>query len=419
MGTWSEWKTLAPLVDVARAHVDGRTSTALAEARALLAEGKAASADRRLAEVRDGAARHWIAVARADLAAIHFTTCIRGVAWRLVDATADQRPARTVDFSPEAVVDPGDVSVEAMLTNLDAAIEVGDPALRVQAQIARARTTAFVTNCAPNEQVGDRAAEFMRNDLATLAAEGHLPPDLAYVWGGVQMNEYSGAAARPFLLQAREGGYDDPSVDYLLAVISLEQRQWNEAEALALAAARRYATLGDPMQQAQCEFIRGEVRRGQRRIEAARERYEAALELVPSHAAAVLAIAGLEREGQGPTAAIDWLHGALARLMPGEALDERAARTASSNLEAAVILTDENLELSELLRDALLLDVDAEPDATRRGLRYYYAATLDVRLGDYPRASGHAALARDELAEAEVSPPVDAEQLLEQLDSAR
>jgi hypothetical protein len=41
-----------------------------------------------------------------------------------------------------------------------------------------------------------------------LAAENHLTPDLAYMWAGVQMQTYSGAAARPFLLQALEGGFD-------------------------------------------------------------------------------------------------------------------------------------------------------------------------------------------------------------------
>ena len=46
------------------------------------------------------------------------------------------------------------------------------------------------------------------------------------------MNEYSGAAARPFLLQAQEGGYRDPSVSYLLAVIALEQGDHDRADAL-------------------------------------------------------------------------------------------------------------------------------------------------------------------------------------------
>lgn len=38
------------------------------------------------------------------------------------------------------------------------------------------------------------------------------------------MAEFSGAAAKPFLLLAREGGYTNPSVVYMLGVIALERR---------------------------------------------------------------------------------------------------------------------------------------------------------------------------------------------------
>jgi tetratricopeptide (TPR) repeat protein len=419
MGTWSQWQTLQPLVDVAHGQVDKPAVAAMREASELLAKGRALSADRALAKISDGAARHWITVARADLAAIHFTRCIRGVAWRIEDRDPEQPMQRGIDFDPQARIEAGDVSVEAMLTNLDAALGVDNPALQVQARIARARVTAFVSNCAPNDEVAQRASDFMRSDLATLAAEGHLPPDLAYVWGGIQMNEYSGAAARPFLLQAREGGYLDPSVGYLLAVIALEQQDFDKADALALEAAETYAEIGDAMQEAQCWFIRGEVERERGEPKTARAHYEHAIELMPAHVAAMVGIAGLEQEKGGVDAAVEYLHSQLPKLVLEGELDEERARTADANVQALVILTNEDLELAQISRDALLLDIDAEPDAFRRGLRYYYAATLDVRLGDYTRARGHGAFARDELAESSLGALVDVERFMEHLDAAQ
>lgn len=418
MGSWSAWQTLEPLVDVAQGQIDKSAMAALHEASKLLAEGRALSADRALAKISDGGARHWIAVARGDLAAIHFTRCIRGVAWRIEDRDPKKPMQRDIDFDPQARIEAGDVSVEAMLTNLDAALAVDNPALQVQARIARARVTAFVSNCAPNDEVAERSSDFMRTDLATLAAEGHLPPDLAYIWGGIQMNEYSGAAARPFLLQAQEGGYRDPSVSYLLAVIALEQGDHDRADALAVEAAQSYAAIGDEMQQAQCWFIRGEVERQREQPKAAREHYEQAIELMPAHVAAMVGIAGLERERDGIDAAIEYLNSQLPNLVLEGPLDEARARTADANVQALVILTNEDLELAQISRDALLLEVDAEPDPFRRGLRYYYAATLDVRLGDYTRARGHGAFARDELAESPLGELVDVDRFLEHLEAA-
>jgi hypothetical protein len=418
MGNWSDWQRLDPLVEVAQAHVPKSVHAVLADASKLLAQGRALSADRKLATVSDGSSRHWVAVARADLASMHFTTCIRGVAWRLEDRDLKQPLQRGIDYSPEARIEAGDVSVEAMLTNLDAALQVKSDALQVQARIARARVTAFVSNCAPNDEVADRAGDFMRTDLATLAAHGHLTPDLAYVWAGIQMNEYSGTAARPFLLQAREGGYADPSVTYMLAVIALEQSEWEKADELAASAAAEYQEIGDPMQQAQCQFIRGEAERGRNALDNARQRYESAIELMPSHVAAMVGIARLERDGSGPGAGAEYLHAQFPKLMLDGALDEEGARTAGANVEALVILTNEQLDLAEMTREALLLDIDNEPDPFRRGLRYYYAATLDVRLGDYTRARGHGAMARDEFAESPLGDGVDVDRFMEHLDSA-
>jgi len=417
MGHWSEWEDLKPLVEVAESHASKITVKALESASLLLREGKAKSADASLAEHADGQGRHWIAVARADLAALHFTVCIRGVALRLEDERPTSLTTRRMDFSEDARIEPGDVSIEAMLTNVDAAIESDVVALVTQARIARARVTAFASRCAPNDDVARMAQGVLEGDLATLAAEGHLTPDLAYLWAGVQMNRFSGAAARPFLLQAIDGGFDDPSAIHMLALIALDARELERADELAQQAIAAYAELGDDTQQAQGHFIRGEVARARKDPKAARKQYDAALKLVPTHIGAMLAVAELIRHDANDDAARDYLHQALSRLLLEGTLDATSAKRASSNVEAMVVLADEP-HLALLCREALLQEIDAESDPMRRGIRYFYAGTLDARLGEYELAQGHGVLAKEEFATVDVPPPVDVEAFLERLRSA-
>ncbi len=75
-------------------------------------------------------------------------------------------------------------------------------------------------------------------------------------------------------------------------------------------------------------------------------------------------------------------------------------------------------EIAALCRDAMLAEVELEPDLVRRGLRYFIAATLDARLGEYTHARAHALLARDEFVAApDVPVPVDVAAFLERLDA--
>ncbi len=414
MGSWPDWHDLAPLVEVARGHVSRNTMVALERASHLLRKQRAHAADAVLAEVADADGRHWIAVARADLAALHFETCIRGVAWRLSDSSAAKR---TVDYDRTTTVEAGDISVEAMLTNLDAAMNANVAALTVQARIARARVAAYVNRCPPNPQVAELSEQRMKNDLAQLAAEGHLTPDLAYLWASVQMNEYSGAAARPFLLQAQEGGFDDPSVVYLLATIALEQRALADAEKLAREAERRYRQVNDPALEAQARFLQGEIARARKQSRIAKQHWHRALALSPKHAAATLALTQQLASENGRSAAVDYLVKRLPALVGTERLAPEQASSAAAALEAVVILVSEP-ELASVCREALLVDIDKDPDPTRRGIRYFYAATLDARLGDYETARGHGVLARDEFSDVGDAPPVDVDAFLKQLESA-
>lgn len=414
MGSWSQWQDLQPLVTVAKSHADERTVAVLEQASELLRQGKAASADRQLATASDGTGRHWIAVARGDVAALYFTVCIRGVAWRLADGARGGPTDREVDFSEERRIEPEDISVEATLTNLDDAAGAQIDALRVQALIARARVAAYAQRCPANADVANLAQRILESDLATLAAEGHLTPDLAYLWAGVQMTRFSGAAARPFLLQRARGGFDHPAVTYMLAVIALEGGDLPKADALATEAIAAYAKAGDREQEAQGHFIRGEAARQREDAKAARGHYEAALDRMPAHIPALLAIAELVFTDGGEDPAVEYVHGTLPRLLLEGELDADGARRAAANIEALVIVAEKPF-VAQLCRDALLLEIDEESDPMRRGIRYFYAATLDVRLREYEIAVGHGVLAKDEFQSADVVAPIDVQRFLDRL----
>ena len=417
MGSWSAWLDLGPLLEVARSHAPPKTVVAIEQASKLLRDGKAKTADKGLAMAADSEGRHWVSVARADLAALYFTRCIRGVVWRLEDLSPKTQPTRRSDFSEDTKIEAGDVSVEALLTNLDLAVAAKQPALQIQARIARARVTAYSARCAANDEVAQMSEGILKTDLATLAAEGHLTPDLAYLWAGVQMAEYSGAAAKPFLLLAKDGGYTDPALTYMLGVIALEQRDLGPADAYAIEAAKVYEKLGDKDQHAQSLFLRGEVARARKDPVAARKHYEAAQQLAPGHPAAVLGVARIVLTAEGTSRAIAYIQKVLPQIVLTGPLAGDRLRIAASNLEALSMLATES-EIAALCRDAMLVEVELEPDLVRRGLRYFIAATLDARLGEYTHARAHALLARDEFVAApDVPVPVDVAAFLERLDA--
>ena len=414
MGDWYSWRDLTPLVEIAETHAPEPAVRALKDASKRVRDGKAASADKRLSEASRGAGRQWIAVARADLAALHFTTCIRGIAWRLVDGEEPSATERNMDFSADAEMKPGDISVEALLTNLDEPLAGPDEALAVQARIARARVAAFSQRCAANDDVANLSGQRLEADLATLAAEGHLTPDLAYLWAGVQMNRFSGTAARPFLLQARDGGFDHPAVTFMLAVIALEEEKLDDADSLAAESIERYGALEDSQNVGEGWFVRGEIARARKNEKNAKNFYAKALDANPLHSPSILAVATMIANATSPTDAVDYVHSRLKPFMLEGSLDADGIREVGVNLESLVFMATEPLA-AQISRDALVQGIDSEPDPMRRGLRYFFAATLDVRLGEYQTAHGHAAVAKSEFAETGAPPPVDIDQFLERV----
>lgn len=417
MGHWQEWRDLSPLIEVARSHAPDATVTALRDASALLRDGRARTADQRLAEASTGPGRPWIAAARANAAALYFTTCIRGMALRLAEGKAPPPTERAVDFSQETRVEPGDVSLEALLTNLEEGFSSGIPALVTQTRIARARIASFAQRCPANPDVETMARQTTETDLAVLAAEGHLTPDLAYLWAGVQMARFSGAAARPFLLQALEGGFEHPAVFHMLAATALEQRELEPAEEFAGKALLAYEQQGDRSGTAQIWHLRSEIARARGGKDASKHAVahaKRALDLDPGFVPALLTLAAMALEQGRESDAMDIVHRQLGPLLGTKPLDAATLEEGAATLEGLVIAVEEPA-MVQLVRDALLLRIDADADPARRGLRYFFAATLDARLQEFQLAHGHGVLARDEFAESTLEPPMDVEAFLQRV----
>lgn len=171
MGSWPAWLDLTPLLQ-GRAQPRAGEDRHRAEPRprsccATARRGPPTPGSRR----SPTAGRHWISVARADLAAMYFTTCIRGVVWQLKDLKPDTSPTRRSDFSEDTkIVTRQRLPVEGRAHQPRRRRRRQEPALQTQARIARARVTAYSARCPANDKVQEMS-EGILNDLATLAAE--------------------------------------------------------------------------------------------------------------------------------------------------------------------------------------------------------------------------------------------------------
>ena len=145
----------------------------------------------------------------------------------------------------------------------------------------------------------------------------------------------------------------------------------------------------------------------------ARAAFDQALALDPGQPAAILGSARLlEAE---PDAAYALLVEKLNGIYGADPLDENTVQQLTERLESLVYLADEDMALSQDLRDAMLDEIDVDEDPARRALRYFFAATLDARLGEFSMAHGRAAIAETEAQDAVVTVPVDIRAFLERV----
>ena len=119
----------------------------------------------------------------------------------------------------------------------------------------------------------------------------------------------------------------------------------------------------------------------------------------------------------GGTAALEQMREQILALTGAELGEDNAdaIMLAAARLEELILAINEDLEMASLCRAGLLHEVDLDSDPLRRGLRYYFAATLDVALGDYAAGQGHAAAAELEFEEAGVEIPEGITVLLQRL----
>lgn len=415
---WDAWRDLTPVLDAAEPFVTKDTRKVLSSSKKMLAQGAAKTADELLRASSGGADGLWISVIRANLLALNFTRCIRGVAWRLEDLDGDAPATRVIDNDLDTRLGPNDISVEATLSNLEQAIERSTSrTLTLHGRIARARVTATLLTCPPNPTVAELAQTTAQQDLAALAAEDQLPPDLAFVWAQVQMSTYSAAAAKPFFVRALNGGFNEPTVGYMLSMASLELREYEEAMRRSKTAAEIFEQRGDRAQAAQAWAIHGEACRRADQPEAASTSFERALGLDPVQPTAILGFARVEIAAGKD--AQDALGDRLEVLYGASPLTQERAEALAQTLEGLAYVANEELALSQALRDALISEVDLDQDSARRAVRYFFAATLDARLGDLKGAHGRAAVALSESEDADFELPVDIRGLLDRLASAR
>jgi hypothetical protein len=120
--------------------------------------------------------------------------------------------------------------------------------------------------------------------------------------------------------------------------------------------------------------------------------------------------------GEGASRAVTYLQKQLPQLLFTGPLKGDKVLQAADNLEGLAQLASDS-ELAVVLRDTLLAEVDLETDAVRRGLRYFMAANIDARLGEYQHARAHAVLARDEFKSADIPLPIDVDAFLARIDS--
>ena len=202
-----------------------------------------------------------------------------------------------------------------------------------------------------------------------------------------------------------------------------QARIGEEASARALESATAFEALGDNERAAQAHALRGEAiwRAAEGTdtpdMSTARQSFETSLALNAGEPTAILGLARIARlEGPGPR---EVLAARLSSLYGAGELDEAAARELSGRLEAIVYMTDEDLELSQTLRDALLNEIDLDEEPGRRALRYFFAAVLDARLGEFSTAHGRAAVAAMEAEELDFPMPIDIRAFMDRVSPSR
>lgn len=396
---WSSWIRMELPVKIASARVSKRSAELFEAFAHAVQHGDYPQAIAQLGNTpHDSLARKWSVVLRAQLAGLHAQACAQGQ-WLELRASKEARPAR--------------LSMLELLDGLDPLLAASDRILARQATIAQARILVIARDCPGARTVQQRARERLRSNLSQLSKDmgDSLPPDLCYLWANEELQAGNAARASKWLDRARAQGLDDPRIDLAQAQAAFEDKRFDDAEKLAAKGATRLA-------KNQAEM------RAQAWSLAARSSWARSSKVTTSEHLA------RAQKAQAHHPSLLALHSLIASQTPERCSEELASKLAPlwklAWKEAPALLW----ALDELMREAdrdgpdslrclasaLVWNVDACPEPALRGIRYFYAATLDTRLGLVESALGRAIVARSEFESAgSAHPKLPVQELIDAL----
>lgn len=328
---------------------------------------------------KDPKGRDWALVLQGHLAGLHTRACHEG---------------QWLRFTPYHPKDTTQLSMIKLLDALAPLASNKDEVLARQAQIAQIRVMVIARDCPGSRIVQHRAQERLPVLLGTLAdAQGAtLPPDLAYLWATLQLEQRQWSQARHWTSLARKQGFDDPRTTLTLAQSWYGQQDFARAQELAVKGANAIPESMASLK-AHAWTLAARAALGLNDIPLARRHLQRAYQAKADHPDALALEVRLY--AKTPLDCHETLAAKLAPLWPGASTD---LSSLSWTLDEMLMQLDQDgPEALQCMAEALTWNIDGEAKPLLRAIRYYYAATIDARLGNQESALGRALLARGEL----------------------
>lgn len=344
----------------------------------------------------------WAKILLAQLAGLHTRACEGGQWLYFADPKKASAPR---------------VSMLTLLDKLDPLRDSPDKSLATQAKTAATRVMVIARDCPGAASVQERAKTELPALLAELAdtQAAALPPDLAYLWATIHLEKEQWSKARHWLKVAADQGLHDPRITLAQAQAHYGQGHYEQARAQAIAGAKAIPKdFARPIADAWALAAKSSWALGKTKL--ASKELDKSFEADPAHPGAwALLVAMQSAHDEACTSSLP------ARLEPLWKLPWGSPPTLFWLLDDMLVTLDaQGLAPLSCLATALIWDIDQEQDAALRGIRYFYAATLDTRLGELESALGRALLARTEF-ESAGSPkhPLPVQALIDALSQAQ
>lgn len=376
---WTQWYQMQLPVQIASAQVSPEQARKFKRFQKQVQAGNYRDA---LATIQDPGKslqdQAWTHIVTGQLAGLHTRSC-EGGQWLYFSEPKPSKRAR--------------LSMLNVLDKLSSLRKSKESTIATQAKTASARVMVIARDCPGASTVQNKAKRELPAILAELAQaqSTSLPPDLAYLWATLLLEQEQWSKARHWLKVAKDQGLDDPRI-----TLAEAQAHYGEGDyALALSRSVQGAKaipqdFKGPAADAWTLAARSAWAMNKATLAA--KHLKRALQSDPVHPGA-WALRILMR-AEPTSACTDQLP---ARLEPLWDIPWAQSPTLFWLLDDVLVLLDQEGEAAlRCLAQALVWNIDQEPDPALRGIRYFYAATLDTRLGDLPGALGRALLARAE-----------------------